>query len=386
MSLTNPNKVLHLSGLNGIRAIAALAVVISHTTQSLSEFNLNPFIFGTNQDGFPKGLDLAGFGVSMFFSLSGFLITYLLLLEKESQEINVKNFYIRRILRIHPLYFSYLAICLAIIFFFNLQFSAISLVYYVFFAANISFIIGIPLPLLAHYWSLGVEEQFYIFYPWIVKKIKSLSTFLILATVFLIIVKLIARVIDIKYGIPSIYLALQVTRFQCMLIGAVGAIYYYEQSKWFLKYSTNIFVQLFSWFCVLLLLLNSFHLFSVLDQEIISIITLFIIMGQITKTNRIINLDFEAFDFIGKISYGIYVIHPVIVFTYIKVLPDLKLPLVFKYLLVYLVILVTTIFVAYISYQYFEKWFLSMKYKYSSVKTSATKHSQELLLDTQSSS
>jgi peptidoglycan/LPS O-acetylase OafA/YrhL len=374
MSQKTQNKVLHLSGLNGIRAIAALAVVISHTTQSLSEFNLNPFIFGVMPEGGPRGLDLAGFGVSMFFSLSGFLITYLLLLEKENQEIDIKNFYIRRILRIHPLYFSYLAVCLVIIFLFDLKFSATSLLYYVFFAANIPSILEIALPFLAHYWSLGVEEQFYIFYPWIVKKVKSLPKLLILLTLFLIFSKLIFRFIDIKYGLPIPYLILHTTRFQCMLIGAIGAVYYYRQSETFIKISTNRLIQIFSWFCIGLTMLNLFHVISVLDQEIISVITVFIILGQITEKNRIINLDLEIFDFIGKISYGIYVIHPLVVFLFSKCLPEIEMPIGLKYLVIYLSILITTIFISYISYEGFEKKFLKMKYKYSSIKTSATKH------------
>ena len=63
-------KTIHLPGLNGLRAIAAIAVVVTHTLL------LWPYL------GLPskhQGTDLAGFGVSIFFSLSGFLITYLLL-------------------------------------------------------------------------------------------------------------------------------------------------------------------------------------------------------------------------------------------------------------------------------------------------------------------
>ena len=101
-------KSVYLPGLNGLRAIAALAVVVSHTTLALNQFGLDSNIFGTGQDGKPKGLDLAGDGVSLFFTLSGFLITFLLLKEKETGSLKVRNFYIRRILRIWPLYYLYL--------------------------------------------------------------------------------------------------------------------------------------------------------------------------------------------------------------------------------------------------------------------------------------
>src|SRR5689334_11784431 len=106
----NMRPVLHFSGLNGLRAIAALSVLFGHTTMGLSSFGLNPFIFGQYSDGTPTTTLLAPFAVSIFFALSGFLITYLLLEEKRTTEINIKNFYTRRILRIWPLYYLYLII------------------------------------------------------------------------------------------------------------------------------------------------------------------------------------------------------------------------------------------------------------------------------------
>lgn len=69
----NNGKALFLPGLNGIRAIAAVSVIISH-------IGLNMKLYGFPNFG---GYALASFGVTMFFALSGFLITYLLLKEKE---------------------------------------------------------------------------------------------------------------------------------------------------------------------------------------------------------------------------------------------------------------------------------------------------------------
>ncbi len=81
-----PHKV-HLKGLNGLRAIAALAVVVMHTSIGLEPFGL-PWNRLVNE--------LGVFAVTVFFSLSGFLITYLLLLEKDDRgDVNVKEFYIR---------------------------------------------------------------------------------------------------------------------------------------------------------------------------------------------------------------------------------------------------------------------------------------------------
>src|SRR5690606_24795997 len=97
---------IYLPGLNGIRAIAAFAVVISHTNGRLGEFGLSKLPYW----------DLAGFGVTIFFTLSGFLITYLLLKERaKTGTIKVRKFYVRRLLRIWPLYYFYLFLILAIV-------------------------------------------------------------------------------------------------------------------------------------------------------------------------------------------------------------------------------------------------------------------------------
>ena len=362
---------VHLPGLNGIRAIAAIAVIVAHTTILLGTFGLDPFLFGSTPEGTPRGTDLAGFGVSMFFALSGFLITYLLLLEKQKQEVDIKSFYIRRVLRIHPLYYSYLAISLLLIYFFSLEFSLTSLLFYIFLAANVPFIIGTELPLLGHYWSLGVEEQYYLIYPWIVRRVRRLGPVLVGLIIILIGLKLVFRYIDFGYGLLP-YNFVSVTRFQCMLIGALGAWYFHSANSLFLKFTTNVFAQIAAWIVVVLVALNRFHIASVLDQEIFCGVTVVIIMGQVTRKNRLINLDLKVFDFLGKISYGLYVIHPMVLFLLSKVF-RVDVPPPFNYFLVYAAGLGVTILVAYLSYEYFEKYFLRMKDRFSTVHSRASR-------------
>ena len=78
MTKDRKNDIIYLPGLNGLRAIAAIAVLISHISLGFGEFGLNNKIFGTDIGGNAKGYNLAGFGVTIFFTLSGFLITFLL--------------------------------------------------------------------------------------------------------------------------------------------------------------------------------------------------------------------------------------------------------------------------------------------------------------------
>ncbi|HTJ49810.1 MAG TPA: acyltransferase [Cyclobacteriaceae bacterium] len=368
-------QTIYFKGLNGLRAIAAIAVLFSHTTHALREFGLDSFVFGKYADGTAKTTLLAGFGVSIFFALSGFLITYLLLEEKNLQEINIRNFYIRRILRIWPLYYLYLILSILTLILFDLPFEKKSVLYYTFMLPNIPFVFGGIMPFVGHYWSLGVEEQFYAFWPWIVKKRKELLHTTILFCVSLFLLKFVLRFTDLQMNQGEMswpYQMLHVTRFHCMLIGAIGAILYFQKNKFFIWLSDNIVTQIISWLVILLTAINGFHILSFLDNEFISIITVFIIIGQIQKTHRLINLDFSFFDFVGKISYGIYVIHPLVIFYLSKVIQFTDKSSMFNYTIVYFIVFLTTIITAYLSYHFFEKRFLQLKERYSTVSSSGT--------------
>lgn len=375
----NSNKPIYFPGLNGLRALAALSVVIFHLTRDFAEFNLSPYLFGTLPDGSPKGFTMAGFGVTIFFSLSGFLITYLLLAEKQKQEISIKNFYYRRILRIWPLYYLYLAAALLVIFYFGLRFNGGTLLTYIFFAANVPFILeNIPhvaettLPFLRHYWSLGVEEQYYLFWPWVVKKIKKRLTLFVIIFISVFIVLKVGLHILIPNSVISA--CFSVIRFDCMLIGSLGAIFYYNKHPLFLKITTSVLAQVIAWLVVVLLLTNQFHIASIIDHEIVSGITVLLILGQATVKNRLVNMDLKIFDFLGKISYGIYVIHPLIIFFSAMLLKNLNLPVPFKIAVVYVFVVTFTILFAWLSYEYFEKRFLKLKLKFTTVASSNTRN------------
>ena len=375
----NSSKPIYFPGLNGLRTLAALSVVVFHLTLDFDRFNLSPYLFGTLADGKPKGFAMAGFGVTIFFALSGFLITYLLLAEKKQQEINIKNFYFRRLLRIWPLYYLYLAAAVAVIFYFKLYFNGGTLLLYIFFAANFPFILeNIPfiaestLPYLRHYWSLGVEEQYYLFWPWVVKKVNNkLQIFVI---VFIVVFVLLKCFFHFFYMKTIVAASFNVIRFDCMLIGSLGAIYYFNQQALFLKIAGSKLAQAIAWIVILLLLLNKFHIASVIDHEIVSAVTVMLIIGQITVKNRLVNLDIKIFDFLGKISYGMYVIHPLIIFFSAMLLKDINLPTVIKYIVAYAFVVGATIFLSWLSYEYFEKRFLKIKARFTAVASSNTRN------------
>lgn len=367
------NKSIYFPGLNGIRAIAALVVVISHINNRLPYFDIKSGPL----------LTAADYAVTVFFTLSGFLITYLLLAElSEKKKIDVRKFYVRRILRIWPLYFLYLLLTMAIIGFDQLRWP---ILLYVFMVPNLrnsvaQYFSGLvsKMPggnfLVGHYWSLGVEEQFYAFWPWIVRKTKYLLPFLLIFPVAYVVFKILLHLVDAP---RSILLFVNYTRFGCMVIGALGAYLYFHQKE-LLTYVLNRRVfELVAVFFFLLVLFNQFHIGSPINHEIAAFFTLIIIINQISNTRKLFSLENRVLNFLGKISYGLYVWNPLLIYlvswVYQRYFSSLTINIDLLALLVFTVNTAVIIGVSYISYEYFEKRFLRLKIKYTTVKSSASK-------------
>lgn len=354
---------IHLPGLNGLRAIAALTVMWGHVF-------LGPFGYwgfdGDYRSVFP--LD----GVTLFFVISGFLITYLLLNEHDrTGTISIKKFYIRRILRIWPIYYVFLIVALIIT---QVTFGK-ELWYYIFFGANIPFIIGSALWPIVHYWSLGVEEQFYLFWPWLVKKTYSQTKrgFILLTCIITTIIiawiacKLLCWSPDNK---SVLYRFLTVTRFDCMMLGALGAVLYHNRIQWFLKVTQNRWIAAIA---VLLLIFSQWQEFipAVLQPQTVAIVSLVAIVGQLSESKPLINLENKLMDGIGKISYGIYVIHPLLIYGISELWQKLSLPIsvTAQVCIIYSLVTIVTICVAQLSYTFFERPFLTLKTKYAVVQS-----------------
>jgi peptidoglycan/LPS O-acetylase OafA/YrhL len=150
----------YLPELDALRFLAFLAVFSCHSWD---------FRHGTNQL-----VDIGTFGVDLFFTLSAFLITELLVREKEQfGAVDVPAFYIRRILRIWPLYFAFRAAA-----FLTASRWSAPRASWLYFASCAGFIgnfgfywLGPASPVIGSLWSISVEEQFYLSWPIVLRKL-----------------------------------------------------------------------------------------------------------------------------------------------------------------------------------------------------------------------
>ncbi|SHM51719.1 acyltransferase family protein [Mucilaginibacter sp. OK098] len=158
----------YLSGLDGLRAISITFVVLAHS------------LLGKAWDNYFPG----SIGVDIFFVISGFLITTLLLKEKiRNGKVSLKKFYVRRILRIFPVAYLYLFCLLILTYIFHLDTTL-----RMFLIAGL-YLRNFPIQQggnwqTAHFWSLAVEEQFYLLFPFIL--VRSIKKYLFLVLPILI--------------------------------------------------------------------------------------------------------------------------------------------------------------------------------------------------------
>jgi peptidoglycan/LPS O-acetylase OafA/YrhL len=94
----------------------------------------------------------------------------------------------------------------------------------------------------------------------------------------------------------------------------LGAYLYYNNSPKVQWIISKAWLEVFAWIMLLIVGFNKFHLASVIDHEIISVVTLIIIFNQIGNPKRLISLENKLFDYLGKISFGLYVYNPLVIY------------------------------------------------------------------------
>lgn len=369
---------VHFHNLDVLRFVFAIAVACAHSYEAFFSWQLNPNISETflrikpSVDIFMGNLAL---GVTAFFVMSGFLITYLLLVEKQRfATINIGKFILRRSLRIWPLY--YLAIALG---FFMVMFSHFpqpdylpNLLFWNNFHAIQTLQWQYP---FAHFWSLCVEEHFYLVWP--------LLLFMVpVKKVWMLVLVLMLGSIMFRYYIPALMEPEHVqmglylhtfSRIDEILFGALLAcIHFYKPivvnlSRW-------IRVSVYALFIVILCMQSQseywvWGIYSVMFKKYIYLFFIgFWMVNYLFNADAILNFKHKnRLHYLGKISFGIYVYHNMIIPVYIS-----KFVYLFKiqnfglyWGFYFLFLLVISI----ISFEAYEKYFLKLKERFALIKT-----------------
>ena len=152
-----------------------------------------------------------------------------------------------------------------------------------------------------------------------------------------------------------------------MMLGAIGAILYFTRSGWFNRLLGN---RTLGVVCLLALFFSqpwANIIPAPVRTQAIALLALVCIMSQLH--NPIINLENRVCDFVGKISYGIYVIHPLLIFLLSGLYRSMgiDLPNGLATALIYVIFTLATILLAWLSYRFFESPFLRLKSRFAIV-------------------
>ncbi len=355
-------KLKYFKELDGIRAIAALMVMFFHFFNAEN----NVALIGVIKSIVSYGQT----GVALFFVLSGFLITRLLLNTKESPAY-FSSFYVRRILRIFPLYYFFL-----ILFYFILPllegktiapFS--SQVYFWTYLQNIALTFKWDFYGPNHFWSLAVEEHFYLFWPILIfflnkKSIKKVIIVIIIAAV-------ICRVFLLKNNLSINFFTF--TRMDDLAIGALLAVLEFEGKLKSIKPIRFLFLLIILIVVAVLLnftqtngsYINETFKYTIMAFCYFSIIGYVLSSKEESWVHRI--LKNSVLSYTGKISYGLYVYHPLCILLlqhYFRI-DSIFISFFLSFGLAYLI--------ATISFYLMESKFLSLKkyFEYNKPKTVA---------------
>lgn len=370
---------IYFPNLDGLRLIGSLIIIVFH----IEELKV---ITGKEALGWIKSyLPLGNLDVSLFFVLSGFLIGYLLLKEKQDTgNILTRKFYVRRILRIWPLYYLIMFIGFFLFPYLAEKWNIPTLGVYSPYK-NIDFILcllflppyGISLRAIGAAWSIRVEELFYLIEPLLLKKTtKYIKTFLLIIIAVILLRNGYVLCCTIFNLSPWFYHFVQIItcyRLSCMAIGGIGAYLVAADKKQILQILYRKDLQWIIYILTIGLLLCNVHILFI-QFEFYSVLFCFMILNLAANPNSVLKLDFKWTNYLGKVSYGLYLYG-----TFMRIFCMAFTERVFgrelsgwqMNLVLYISTIASTIIISILSYEFFEKPFLKIKNRFEVIKTEA---------------
>lgn len=347
--------------LDGLRGLAILLVVVYHNFGFI-----DVFFFGW-------------LGVDLFFVLSGFLITDILLKSLGKKDY-LKNFYIRRVLRIFPLYYLCLILFLIVLPKLNVpldvDYYRDNQVWLWTYLQNWLYIFknGGGTEALHHLWSLAVEEQFYLIWPLAILVIKKPTHLLLLLGVVLLSVIALRYIVWI-YKIENLaYFNLYTfSRVDGICIGSMLALIV-KINPGFLEKCNTAIVLVLAGFNFLFYFINRYYDFAFPFLAIVGYTTFAILFALLVHEgiggrNKLVNFIFNnrLMKFFGKISYGLYIYHwPVYILAHssLQKWSASNITFINSQILAAFLSFCIAILISIISYRYFESIFVKWKQKF----------------------
>ncbi len=366
--------IKHFEGLNALRFFAALLVVIHHAEAIRKKnglFNLDWLSFFKN----------GGNAVTFFFVLSGFLITFLLLKEdKQTGKTSIKTFYIKRTLRIWPLYFLMFFVgALVLPYAFKLlhisyempyTFSQVWYYFVFFFPGLVTFYFGHHI--LEPLWSIGVEEVFYLIWAPLFKIFKKYILLLLLGV---ILAKITIDIVVIHFYKNELFRYISsILSFDAMAVGGLGAYFIFNRKTNLANlfiYKTSIQILIYGLLAVFLIyninfqnqLWKTFFGTPIFSKLLLDFIFLYVIIGVSLIPQNLIRFESKFLSYLGEISYGIYMYHMFVIYAIMLILKSLlgQVAPVFSTFVFYAILFPLLVLVAHFSKKYFEDYFLRIK-------------------------
>jgi peptidoglycan/LPS O-acetylase OafA/YrhL len=291
--------------------------------------------------------------VNLFFILSGFLITSLLLAENErAGRVSVRNFYIRRALRIYPVYFVYLAVVALLV---HPAYSPELFATLIFFLGNATFALFFPFPPFDHLWSIGIEEQFYLLAPVMARFRRSLPR--ILMAIVLVWWAVLIVVSRLPVGRLTVFVDL--SRYDLIALGALLACAHHQ--KWHgLRWLRHVAVRVLAaavifWAIVFVPPTENIYYVTLLGLAFVALIDTVVVSPQLANA-----LGHPALETLGNLSYSMYVIHPLFIMLFFTGFYPRLTPGVYP-LVAYVTIIGGTLIVSALSYRFLETPFLRLR-------------------------
>ncbi len=384
----------YFHNFNGLRFYFASYILFAHIEEIKWVLHL-PNFFHKFKFIEPLGTS----AITLFFTMSGFLISYFLFLEKDKNEeskLNLKKFYRSRLTRIWPLYF----LCILLYW----GFGPHSFLKEIFNGVYFTHVVHMPheveipkaiyfglflliLPQLAgaiaytyggmavyggHAWSIGAEELFYLFWPLLLNKFKNYKKIfkvgfaLVYIWYVLVIIGFIVNKIFIKSPqLTAILLTflsfLALTRLYCMLIGGLLAYLYVNNHRW-LGILRKKSVRIISFVLLIIMIANGLDA-PILVHDIYAVLWSVVLLYFIDKDTGLKWLNNSSISYLGAISYGIYMYHVfvIILLIYIGKYFHFENNLWAFNAFLYVFAPALTYTLSHYSYKYFENWFLRFK-------------------------